>query len=40
MMQKQERNDIFPQLAFYDATTLFQERCKNPKGNYLKKKKA
>lgn len=39
MMQKQERSDIFPQLAFSHATTLFQERCKNPKGNYLKKKK-
>lgn len=36
MKQKQERNDIFPQLAFSHATTLFQERCKNPKCNYLK----
>lgn len=37
MMQKQERNDIFPQVAFSHATTLFQWRCKNPKGKYLKK---
>lgn len=38
LIEKQERNFIFPQLTFSHAITLFQERCKSSKGNYLKRK--